>query len=132
MKKNILVFGLILGAILCTNTIIMMHRLVSNPNFEGNDVLGYAAMVVVFSLVYFGVRNYRNKQLDGIISFGKAFKIGALIVLVIAVGIGVALFFDPNDYKDQIAAAVGATAKAVENRVHRARQRLRTRLQGWA
>ena len=82
MKKNILVFGLILGAILCTNTIIMMHRLVSNPNFEGNDVLGYAAMVVVFSLVYFGVRNYRNKQLDGIISFGKAFKIGALIVLV--------------------------------------------------
>ncbi len=33
--------------------------------------------------------------------------IGALIVLVIAVGIGVALFFDPNDYKDQIAAAVG-------------------------
>ncbi|HEX6992516.1 MAG TPA: AsmA family protein [Gammaproteobacteria bacterium] len=32
--------------------------------------------------------------------------IGALVVLVIAVAVGVALFFDPNDYKDQIAAAV--------------------------
>ena len=82
MKKNIFVFGLILGAILCVNAIIMMNRLVSDPNFKSNDVLGYAAMVVVFSLVYFGIRNYRNKQLDGFISFGKAFKTGALIALV--------------------------------------------------
>ena len=42
---------------------------------------------------------------------GRLFKligivIGALVVLVIAVAVGVALFFDPNDYKDQIAAAV--------------------------
>jgi hypothetical protein len=82
MKKNIVVFGLILGAILVTNAIIMMHLVISNPDFEGNDFVGYGAMVVVFSLVYFGVRNYRNKQSDGAISFGKAFRIGALIVLV--------------------------------------------------
>src|SRR5690606_36771397 len=42
---------------------------------------------------------------------GRLFKligivIGALVVLVIAVAVGVALFFDPNDYKDQITAAV--------------------------
>src|SRR5690606_16957704 len=42
---------------------------------------------------------------------GRLFKligivIGALVVLVIAVAVGVALFFDPNDYKVQIAAAV--------------------------
>lgn len=82
MKKNIFVFGLILGAILCVNTIIMMNRIVSNPDMETNDVIGYAAMVVVFSLIFFGVRNYRNKRLDGFISFGKAFKVGALIALV--------------------------------------------------
>jgi hypothetical protein len=39
-------------------------------------------MVVVFSLTFFGIRNYRNKQLDGVISLGKAFKTGALIALV--------------------------------------------------
>jgi AsmA protein len=32
---------------------------------------------------------------------------GALVVLVIGLAVGVALFFDPNDYKDQITAAVG-------------------------
>lgn len=32
--------------------------------------------------------------------------IGALVVLVIAIAVGVALLFDPNDYKDQITAAV--------------------------
>lgn len=35
-----------------------------------------------FSLIYIGVRNYRNKELDGYISFGKAFKTGALIALI--------------------------------------------------
>src|SRR5690606_42085938 len=32
--------------------------------------------------------------------------IGALVVLVIVIAVGVALFFDPNDYKDQMTAAV--------------------------
>src|SRR5690606_2488720 len=32
--------------------------------------------------------------------------IGALVVLVIVLAVGVALLFDPNDYKDQITAAV--------------------------
>src|SRR5690606_32920840 len=54
----------------------------TNPDFKGNDILGYAAMVVVFSLIFFGVRNYRNKQLNGVISFGKAFKTGVFIALL--------------------------------------------------
>jgi hypothetical protein len=54
----------------------------TNTDFKGNDIVGYAAMVVMFSLIFFGIRNYRNKQLDGYISFGKAFKMGTLIALV--------------------------------------------------
>jgi amino acid transporter len=82
MKKNVLIFGLILGTILCVNMVFMVNLMYTNPDFEGNDVLGYASMVVVFSLIFFGVRNYRNKQLDGVISFGKAFKAGLLIALI--------------------------------------------------
>lgn len=82
MKKHVLIFGLIPGLILCINMIIMVNMIYTNPDFEGNDLLGYAAMVVVFSLIFFGVRDYRNKKLDGTISFGKAFKTGALIALV--------------------------------------------------
>lgn len=82
MRKTVLIFSLILGTIMCVNMVILVNMLYTNPDFKGNDVLGYAAMVVVFSLIFFGVRNYRNKQLGGFISFGRAFKTGALIALV--------------------------------------------------
>lgn len=82
MKKMILIFGLVLGTILCVNMIYMVNLLYTSPDFKSNDIVGYAAMVVIFSLIFFGVRNYRNKQLGGFISFGKAFKTGLLIALV--------------------------------------------------
>jgi len=82
MKKNVWIFGLILGAILAGHMLYMVNLCYVNPDFKTNDIVGYAAMVVIFSLVFFGIRNYRNKQLDGVISFGKAFKTGALIALL--------------------------------------------------
>jgi hypothetical protein len=82
MKKIVWDFGLIIGAILCGNMIVTTNMMYTNPNFKGNDLLGYAAMVLLFSLILFGVRNYRNKYLEGYISFGKAFKTGFLIALV--------------------------------------------------
>lgn len=54
----------------------------SNAEFKSNDVLGYIVMLVIFSLIFFGIRSYRNKELDGIISFGQAFKVGFFISLV--------------------------------------------------
>ncbi len=82
MKKNVLIFGLVLGTILAANTVYMMNEVCTNPELETNDVIGYAVMVIVFSLTFFGTRNYRNKELNGEISFGKAFKTGTLIALV--------------------------------------------------
>ena len=82
MKKIILIFGLIIGAILATNAIIHMNMMYSNPDYKGNDVIGYATLVIIFSLIYFGVRNYRNNYLDGKINFLQAFKTGALICFV--------------------------------------------------
>lgn len=82
MKRNVLVFGLVIGTILCANMIVMVNLMYTNSYGKGNDVLGYAAMVVLFSLIFFGVRNYRNKELAGFMSFGMAFKVGALIALV--------------------------------------------------
>lgn len=101
MTKTVMIFGIIPGIILCANAIYMMNRVSNNPNFETNDVIGYAAMVVVFSLIYFGVRNYRNKYMGGYLSFGKAFKAGALIALVastvyVVIGLGYYYLFAPE------------------------------------
>jgi hypothetical protein len=110
MKKNVLVFGLILGTIITANAVYMMTMITSNPSFRSNDILGYTAMVVVFSLTFFGIRNYRNKELGGVISFGRAFKTGALIALVgstmyVVVGLLYYYFFVP-DFLDKYIAHV--------------------------
>jgi hypothetical protein len=101
MKKNILIFGSILGIILATHTVYMMNLVVENSNMKTNDVVGYVAMVVVFSLTFFGIRNYRNKYLGGYISLGHAFKTGALIALLgstiyVVVGLSYLYFVAPE------------------------------------
>lgn len=81
MKKTVWIIGLVIGIILCVNMVVMV-RMVYSGTMKGNDLFGYAMLVIVFSLIFLGVRNYRNKQLGGYITFGKAFKTGALMALV--------------------------------------------------
>lgn len=82
MKKTVWLFGVIIGVILGANIAFMIHWMYHNPEMKSNDLVGYAAMVIIFSLIFFGIRNYRDKYLGGYTSFGKAFKTGALIALV--------------------------------------------------
>lgn len=82
MKKIILIFGAVIGVLLTTNSIIHLNIMYSNPDYQGNDLLGYATQIAMFSIIYFGVRNYRDNFLDGKISFSKAIKTGAFICLV--------------------------------------------------
>lgn len=121
MKRNVWIFGGVLGALLLGHMFYMVDQIYNNPDLMPNDIVGYAAMIVVFSLTFFGIRNYRNKELKGVISLGKAFKTGALIALVgSSMYVGVWLFyyylFVPDfieKYTQQvlhIAAAKGATA----------------------
>lgn len=76
MKKNILVFGGIAGLIL--GLFIIFVTLVHT----GNAVWGYSAQVIAFSFIYAGVKNYRDKYNEGMISFGKAFRLGLGITLI--------------------------------------------------
>ena len=82
MKKTILTFGAVIGVLLAVHAIIMVNIIYTNPDFKGNDVIGYTKLIVMFSLIYFGVRNYRNNYLNGKIGFLKAFKTGAIICFI--------------------------------------------------
>ena len=94
MKRNIFIFGSVLGVILCINMLYVLHLFYTSSDFESNDFLGYASQVVILSLIFFGIRNYRNKELGGYISFGKALKTGLLMLLVAAtIYVGVWLFY---------------------------------------
>jgi hypothetical protein len=84
MKRTVLTFGLISGAILS----IMMAAsapFMNEIGFERGEVIGYSSMVLAFLLVFFGVRSYRDNVAGGSITFGRAFVAGALIVAVASV-----------------------------------------------
>ena len=82
MKRIVLICGLIAGAIVSTFMVCSIAICYANGSFEGNIWVGYASMLLAFSLVFVGIKNYRDKQNNGVISFGKAFKVGLLISLV--------------------------------------------------
>ena len=85
MKKNIIIYGLIAGivvSILMLFSINYISHVDGKVDYSTSLLIGYASMLIAFSLVFVGIRNYRDKYNDGIISFGKAFKIGIMIVLI--------------------------------------------------
>lgn len=82
MKKIIITYGLIAGAIVTAFMAYGAYAMDKNPDFEGSMILGYTGMLVAFSFVFIGIKNYRDKHNNGVITFAKALKIGALISLI--------------------------------------------------
>jgi hypothetical protein len=82
MKRLVWKMGLISGVILAAMVAAMVPACMNGKaDFENAEIVGYTSMVLAFALVFFGIRSYRESQ-GGAISFGKAFQVGILIVLV--------------------------------------------------
>ena len=82
MKKNIIVGGLISGLILAAFMVVVTAICYKNEDFESSMVLGYASMILAFSMIFVGIKNYRDRFNNGFVTFGKAFKIGLYITLI--------------------------------------------------
>jgi hypothetical protein len=82
MKKTILTYGLIGGFIVSVIMVISFRIYANNPDQEPGMLVGYASMIAAFSMIFVGIKNYRDKFLDGYITFGKAFKMGLWIALI--------------------------------------------------
>ncbi len=86
MKKIILVYGSIAGAIVGGMLLITMPLYESGTlKFENGEWLGYTTMVIALSLVFFGVKSYRDNHSGGSITFWNGLKVGLLITLVASV-----------------------------------------------
>jgi hypothetical protein len=81
MKKTILTFGLISGAI---SSLVMVAILPFKDRigFERGPVIGYTSIVLSFLLVFFGIRSYRDNIGNGQITFLKAFAVGISITVI--------------------------------------------------
>jgi hypothetical protein len=82
MRKIVLTFGLIAGAIL---SVMMLIQFQFQIGFDEGAIIGYTTMVLAFLMVFFGVRSYRDNVAGGSVTFGRAFAVGLLITIVASV-----------------------------------------------
>jgi hypothetical protein len=132
MKKIVLTFGLISGAIFAL-MMFVTQPLVGRVSFDKLEIVGYTTIVVAFLMVFFGIRSYRETVGGGKISFGRAFKVGILITLISSACYVLAWqivyyklapdFVDKyGDYMIEKTRASGATPEEIETQ----RQRMQT------
>ena len=81
MKKIVLTFGLISGAVLSA-MLVATVPFVDEIGWDYGMVLGYTTMVLAFLLVFFGIRAYRETAGNGQISFRRALGVGLLIMVI--------------------------------------------------
>jgi len=81
MKKTVLTFGLIAGAVMAVMMFATLPFL-DRIGFDRGAFIGYTSMVLAFLMVFFGVKSYRDNVAGGHVTFGRAFQVGLLITLV--------------------------------------------------
>ncbi|MCI5043707.1 MAG: DUF4199 domain-containing protein [Aquisalinus sp.] len=84
MIRIALIYGAIAGAIIIAS-MVTGYALSDGKGFGSSQTIGYLFMIVALSLIFIGIKRYRDKELGGVISFGKAFQLGLLISLVASV-----------------------------------------------
>ena len=129
MKRTVLVFGLIAGAML---SLMMAATLpfIDRIGFDKAEILGYTTMIASFLMIYVGIRSYRDNVAGGSITFKRALALGLLITLISCacyVATWELLYFNVESlsgFMDKYAAyiveqakASGASAEAIDARM---------------
>ncbi|HMO62196.1 MAG TPA: DUF4199 domain-containing protein [Ferruginibacter sp.] len=119
MQKNVFVFGLIAGlvvSIIMAVSMLTMYNSSAEGHGTGSMVVGYLGMLIAFSFIFAAVKNFRDKQNGGVISFGKAFTMGLWIALIgstlYVITWAVLYHFYMPDFMDRYCAQMISNAKA--------------------
>ena len=89
MKKTVFRFGFY--ALISGLTLFGLPFLFGmGVDFDYGELIGYTAIVLSLLFVFFGIKYFRDKENNGMLSLGKAIGLGMLIALFSA--FGVALF----------------------------------------
>ncbi|HEY6553246.1 MAG TPA: DUF4199 domain-containing protein, partial [Vicinamibacteria bacterium] len=81
MRKIVLTYGLIAGAILSVMMLLTLPFM-DRIGFDKGETIGYSTMVLAFLMVFFGVKSYRDNVAGGSVTFGRAFAAGLGIAVV--------------------------------------------------
>jgi len=87
MKNTVLRYGIWSALGICILFLISSLALKS-LDFKTQEIYGYASIIISLSFVYFGIKHFRDKENQGLLSFGKGVIIGLLITLFASVTFG--------------------------------------------
>jgi hypothetical protein len=112
MRKVVFTFGLI-GGLIVSALMFGSMPLWKNGIIDFNDSqwIGYTSIVISLSVIFFGVKSYRDAHLNGDITFGRAMGVGVLITLIASVVYAVGWefcfhFFYPNFMEEYTAICI--------------------------
>lgn len=115
MKKNVFVYGLISGICVAAFMSFSIAYCYSKNSFDGSMLLGYTAMLLSFSLIFVGVKSFRDEHNGGIISFKNAFLMSMYMALIAStlyvVGWMIAYYNFFPDFIDKLTAHQLSSAK---------------------
>lgn len=106
MLKTAFTYGSISGIlIICVITLGLVlkggaHGSGGDGGFFASEWFGYLVMIVALSTIFLAVRDYRNKELGGVIKFLPALGLGLLIALLAGVAYVIAweIYLAATDY----------------------------------
>lgn len=116
MFKIALKFGLIAGALVSAALAIGVSMSSNATNMAASEGIGFASMFVSFALMFIATRQYRDRILNGEITFGKAFTFCLLFSFIVSTMYVVTWAVDYNfvvpGFMDTYSAQIIAKAKS--------------------
>lgn len=82
MKKIVFTYGIIAGIINLAVSYLVFVVLGDAFSHSQNEVMGYLVMIVALSIIFVAIKQYRDKNLGGVIKFKTAFLVGLYISLI--------------------------------------------------
>lgn len=82
MNKKTLLYGLIAGFISSLWLILIPFLNQTEFDYSMGMVYGYAAMLLAFVFIFVAIKQQRDKQQEGIITFKQAFLTGCIITCI--------------------------------------------------
>ena len=86
MQKYVFTYGGIAGAVIILSMILSLSLAgIESENMASLQWLGYLIMIVAFSLIFIGIKRYRDRELGGVIKFSTAALLGLGMTLIASV-----------------------------------------------
>lgn len=88
MKKTVIRYGLFSGLFMFLFFMVDSF-LFASSNFDTREILGWVGIVLSTIFIFFGIKYYRDRYNNGLITFGKGMALGLLILIVPSLVFGI-------------------------------------------